>query len=60
MQREHGRTRGSALRVLGARERAGARDASRRGTGTDRGVAEGAGLAGAGARGRGGRGRWGA
>jgi hypothetical protein len=40
MQREHGHTRGSALRVPGARERAGARDASRRGTSADRGVAE--------------------
>ena len=42
MQREHGRTRGSALRVPGARERVGARDASRRGTDADRGTAEGA------------------
>jgi hypothetical protein len=39
MQRGNGRTRGSALRVPGARERAGARDASRRGTGADRGAA---------------------
>jgi translation initiation factor IF-2 len=61
MQREHGRTRGSALRVPGACERAGAWDASCRGMGADRGVAEGAARArdtGQGL-GRGGRDRWG-
>jgi hypothetical protein len=40
MQREHGRTRGSALCVPGARERAGARDVSRRGTSADRGATQ--------------------
>jgi hypothetical protein len=45
MQREHGRIHGSVLCVLGAREGAGARDASHRGTGADRGTAKGAGRA---------------